>query len=290
MPEASVHVRSGKAQFGHVYNQADPRGYFQTLHDLDYQIPAHGKRVVGRLVQRRRERLDREDVVVLDLCCSYGINAALLNHDLTLDALYSRYGSPELAALSSDELAVADRAFYGKHRRSDPVRVVGIDVADQAVAHAQCVGLRWAGSRENLEIEDPSTALADLLTGVDLITVAGGIGYITERTFDRVLKHASAEDGCWVAAFALRWVPYEGIAEVLARYGLATEQLSGHTFRQRRFADDTERDYVLGKLENMGIDPAGKEAEGWYHSNFYLSCPAEHNRPSLRELLSGCVD
>jgi hypothetical protein len=35
----------------------------------------------------------------------------------------------------------------------------------------------------------------------------------------------------------------------------------------------------------MGIDPTGKETEGWYHSNFFFSCPAEHNRPSLRELL-----
>lgn len=285
MPEASAHAQSGKAQFGHVYNQADPRGYFQTLRDLEYQAPAHGERVFGRLAQRRREHLDRKDVVVLDLCCSYGINAVLLNHDLTLNALYARYGSPELAALSTDELVLADRAFYGEHRRSQPVQVVGIDVADQAVAYAHRVGLHWAGSSENLEIENPSTALAHLLTGVDLITVTGGIGYITERTFDRVLKHASAEGGCWVAAFALRWVPYERIAEVLARYGLTTEQLSGHTFRQRRFADDTERDYVLGKLENMGIDPTGKETEGWYHSNFFFSCPAKHNRPSLRELL-----
>ena len=167
---------------------------------------------------------------------------------------------------------------------------MGIDVADQAIAYAHRVGLHWAGSSENLEMEDPSTALAHLLTGVDLLTVTGGIGYITERTFDRVLKHDSAGDGGWVAAFALRWVRYERIAEVLARYGLATEQLTGYTFRQRRFADDTERDYVLGELENMGIDPAGKEAEGWYHSNFYLSCPLGTNSSSLPELLSGCVD
>jgi SAM-dependent methyltransferase len=290
MPEASGHARSGKAQFSHVYNRADPRGYFQALRDLEYQAPAHGERVFARLVQRRREYLDREDVVVLDLCCSYGINAALLNHDLTLDALYARYGSLELTTLSSDELVVADRAFYGEHRRPHPARVVGIDVADQAVAYAQRVGLHWAGSSENLEMEDPSAALAHLLTDVDLITITGGIGYITERTFNRVLKHASAEDGCWVAAFALRWISYERIAEVLGRYGLATEQLSGHTFRQRRFADDTERDYVLGELANMGIDPAGKEDEGWHHSNFYLSRPLENNSPSLRELLSGCVD
>lgn len=290
MPDVSTHAQSGKAQFDHVYNQADPRGYFQTLRDVEYKTPAHGEQVFAHLVQRRREHLDREDVVVLDLCCSYGINAALLNHDLTLDALYARYGSPELAALSTDELVVADHAFYGEHRRCHPVQVVGIDVADQAVAYAQRIGLHCAGSSENLEVEDPSAALAHLLAGVDLITVTGGIGYITERTFDRVLQHTSAEDGCWVAAFALRWVPYAGIAEVLARYGLATEQLSGHTFPQRRFTDDTERDYVLGELESMRIDPAGKETEGWYHSNFYLSCPVEHNPPSLRELLSGCVD
>ncbi|MGH3427650.1 MAG: hypothetical protein ACRDRI_23730 [Pseudonocardiaceae bacterium] len=290
MPEASSHIRSGKARFGHVYDQADPRGYFQALRDLEYQAPAHGKRIFARLVQRRREQLDREDVVVLDLCCSYGINAALLNHDLTLDALYARYSSPQLAALSTDELVITDRAFYGEHRRSHPVQVVGIDVADQAVAYAQRSGLHWAGSSENLETEDPSAALAHLLSGVDLITVTGGVGYITERTFDRVLQHASAEDGCWVAAFALRWVPYERIAEVMACYGLVTEQLSGHTFRQRRFADETEQDYVLSELENLGIDPAGKETQGWYHSNFYLSCPAEYHRPALRELLSGCID
>lgn len=291
MPEASARERGGKAQFGHVYNQADPRGYFQTLRDLEYQAPAHGKRVFTRLMQRRREHLGREDIVMLDLCCSYGVNAALLNHDLTLDALYAHYGSPQLAALSTDELVEADRAFYGAHHRASPhVQVIGIDVADQAVAYAQRVGLHRMSCSENLEIEDPSASLAHLLAGVDLITVTGGVGYITERTFDRVLQHVSPEDGCWLATFALRWIPYERIAEVLARYGLATEQLSGHTFRQRRFADDTERNYVLDELGSMGIDPTGKETDGWHHSNFYLSRPAERNPPSLRELLSGCTD
>lgn len=290
MSEASTHIQSGKAQLGHVYNQADPRGYFQTLGDIDWKAPAHGQRVFPGLVQRQRAHLGREDVVVLDLCCSYGINAALLNHDLTLDDLYAHYGSVELAALSTDELVVADRVFYGRHRRSRPVQVIGIDVADHAVAYAQRSGLHWAGSSENLEIVDPDATLAHHLSGVDLITVTGGVGYITERTFDRVLQHAGAGDGCWVAVFALRWVPYERIAEVLARYGMITEKLSEHTFRQRRFIDDVEQDYVLGQLESMGIDPTGKESEGWYHSNFYLSYPVADNLPPLGELLSGCLD
>jgi hypothetical protein len=289
MSQISAHVRGGKAQFAHVYNQADPRGYFQALRNLEYQAPAHGQRVFAGLVQRWREHFNQDEVVMLDLCCSYGINAALLNHDLTLDALYARYCSTELATLSSDELVAADRVFYRDHRRSHSVRVMGIDVAERAVAYAERSGLQWAGSSENLELADPSAALARLLTGVNLITVTGGVGYITERTFDRVLKHAS-KNGCWVAVFALRWVRYQHIADVLTRYGLVTEQLSGHTFRQRRFADETERNYVLGELESIGIDPAGKETEGWYHSNLYLSRPAEQNLPSLRELLCGCWD
>jgi hypothetical protein len=284
MSETSPHTQGEKAEFGHIYNQADPRAYFQTLRKLDYQAPAHGQRIFARLVQRRREYIGQEDVVVLDLCCSYGINAALLNHHLTFDALYAHYSSPDLAELSTDELVAADRAFYRAHRRLHPVQVVGLDVADHAVAYAQRVGLLWAGSTENLEMGDPSTALAHLLTRVNLITVTGGIGYITERTIDRVLQHPSAEDGCWVAAFVLRWSPYEHIARVLAHYGLSTKQLRGRTFRQRRFVNDTERDFVLGELAKMTIDPTGKETEGWHHSNFYLSCPPEH----LHELLVGC--
>jgi hypothetical protein len=226
----------------------------------------------------------------LDLCCSYGINAALLNHDLTLDELYDRYGSPALAPLSTDELVVADRAFYAEHRHARTVQVVGIDVADRAVAYAQRTGLHVAGSSENLEMADTSEALTQLLSGVELITVTGGVGYITERTFDRVLRHASDKGGCWIAAFVLRWVPYQRIAELLTRYGLVTDQLSGHAFRQRRFADDSERDYVLSELAKLGIDPAGKETHGWHYSNFYLSRPAEHRGVALRAMLSGCLD
>jgi hypothetical protein len=43
---------------------------------------------------------DRDDgppATVLDICCSYGINAALLNHHVTLEELYDRYTSPKLS-------------------------------------------------------------------------------------------------------------------------------------------------------------------------------------------------
>lgn len=288
MSDASDHDKIGKASFDHVYNEADPRDYFRTLGDLEYQAPAYGAQVFPRLVERQREQLGREDLVVLDLACSYGVNAALLNHDLTLDDLYARYRSPELASLSTEELVVADREFYDEHRRPDTVPVLGQDVADRAVAYAQRVGLHWQSTSENLEEEDPSDALAEALAQVNLITVTGGVGYISERTFDRVLKCVGSGDGCWVAAFVLRWIEYAPIAEICATYGLETEKLAGHVFPQRRFADDAERNFALKELRRIGVEP-GEVYEGWYLSEFYLSRPNGQNHPPVDELLSGVL-
>lgn len=288
MPDVSDHDKSGKASFDHVYDEADPRDYFKTLGDLGYQAPAHGARVFPRLVERQREQLGREDLVVLDLACSYGVNAALLNHDLTLDDLYARYRSPELASLSPDELVLADREFYDEYRRPDAVRVLGQDVADMAVAYAQRVGLHWQSSSENLEEDDPTDALAEALAQVNLITVTGGVGYISERTFERVLRCVGAEDGCWVAAFTLRWIGYDRIAELFATYGLETEKLAGHVFPQRRFADQAERDFALKELRRIGVDAGGK-SEDWHLSEFYLSRPKGQNHPPVDELLSGVL-
>ena len=130
--------------------------------------------------------------------------------------------------------------------------------------------------------------LGQAVSGVDLLTVTGGVGYITERTFGRLLDcMTDGPEGQipWVAVFALRWVSYKEVSEVLSGYGLITEKLSGHTFTQRRFADALEREYVLEELAKMGVDTTGKEDEGWYHADFYLSRPADEAETPIHTLL-----
>ena len=266
------HAKDGKARFDHIYNQPDPRPYFQTLEEFGYEIPGHGQAMFTLLVAKLREQRGRKDLTVLDLCCSYGVNAALLNHELTLDALYQRYRSPVLAALSSQELAAADAEFYPQWRRESPLQVVGIDTAEQAVGYAARAGLLVEASHENLESKDPSERLSRRLRDVGLITVTGGIGYISERTFESVLSVTGGTP--WVAAFALRWVSFDPIAAVLDQHGLVTEKLTTKTFVQRRFTGEAERTYVLEELTRLGIDPTGKEEGGHYHADFYLSRPA----------------
>jgi hypothetical protein len=285
------HNEQSKANFDHVYDLPDPRGYFEALGALDYRAPEHGSRVFAALLRAMRRDYEAPSKV-LDVCCSYGVNAALLKHDLTLDDLYAWYASRELAGLSSDELAAADADFYAAHRRPEPPEVVGTDVAANAVSYALRSGLLDAGSGDNLEENEPTEELRRAARGARLVTVTGGVGYVWERTFERVLS-CVADDGPqggnapWVATFAVRFVDYSPVAAVLARHGLVTEKLSTATFPQRRFENAGEREHVLRQLAAAGIDTAGKEEAGWYHADLYLSRPgSQASEVPADELLS----
>ena len=289
----ALHQKSGKASFDLIYDLADPRGYFKTLGNLDYQIPHHGQRFFSALIEARRNGnsngAEEAPLKVVDICCSYGVNAALLKYETTLADLYTRYSSEELTELTSEQLAEADAMFYGARRRGTPLRVIGVDVARNAVSYALRSRLLDAGFVENLEEAEPTEEFRRAVAGADLLTVTGGVGYISELTFERLLDCVMERPECrvpWVAAFALRWVSYERISEILSRYGLLTEKLAGHTFLQRRFVDAAEREYVLKELAKIGVDPTGKEDKGWYHADFYLSRPAEETKIPLERLLA----
>ncbi|MFI7102639.1 hypothetical protein ACIBK8_25150 [Streptomyces sp. NPDC050161] len=260
----------GKADFEAIYNRPDPQRYFTTLQPLDYQIPHHGQAVFRAAVDAlRRRRADRPPLNVVDLCCSYGINAALLKHRLTLTDLYDRYARQDQDA---PRLPQDDRAYFAARILPDAPHVTGLDVADQAVGYARSAGVLDQGFAENLETDEPSPQLRAALAGTDLITVTGGVGYISERTFGHLID--SMDSPPWVAAFVLRTVSYRPVSALLARAGLVTEKLTTRTFRQRRFADGDERRAAFTALAGHGLTTHGKEADGFYHADLYLSRPA----------------
>src|SRR5215207_2095455 len=105
----ALHQKSGKANFELIYDLEDPREYFNTLGSFDYCVAQHGQHVFSTLIAARREGVSSNGIgekrtKVLDVCCSYEINAVLLKYETTRDELYTRYGSKELADLSSEEL------------------------------------------------------------------------------------------------------------------------------------------------------------------------------------------
>ena len=290
----TLHQKSGKANFEIIYDMEDPREYFNTLGEFDYCIPQHGQQVFSKLIEARHDGgssngiEDRHRTKITDVCCSYGVIAALLKHGLSMDDLYARYSSEELAGLLSEELAEADAAFYREHLKEAAPEVVGLDVARNAVSYGVRSGALDAGFAENLEENEPTEELRRAVSGTDLLTITGGVGYVSERTFERLLDcMTGGPEGRipWVAVFALRWVSYEDISEALSSFGLVTEKLEGHTFTQRRFTDAEEREYVLEELAGMDVDTTGKEDTGWYHANFYLSRPVGEANIPLEAIL-----
>jgi len=259
---------TGKTDFDLIYTQPDPRGYFGVLSGLDYRIPELAKPYFLKLIQEFREERRRTEATVLDIGCSYGINAALLRCDSTMDEMAARYRSS--AGLDTDALAAVDRRFVDQRAGLDGVRFVGFDASESALAYARAAGFVDDTLHADLEATDPTEAQRAVLAGVDIVVSTGCVGYVTEQTIGRVAEVGRP----WMAHFVLRMFSFAPIAERLSALGYRTERVDG-VFKQRRFASSDERDQVIESLAAAGVDPSGLESDGWLYAQLFVSRPRD---------------
>ena len=262
---------TAKANFNTIYEQPDPRAYFRELYGLDYIIPELARPVFLALVgalERQRGRPLR----VLDIGCSYGINAALLQFPIDLDRLARRYAELPESIVGPAQLAMLDRNYFRSWPRR-AIEVIGLDASGPAVTFARTTGVLHDGIIGDFERDVLPPKAIETLRGIDLVISTGAVGYVTERTFAKVLNAIGAPRP-WVASFVLRMFPYDRMSDTMESMGLVTEQLSGATFVQRRFESERECRDVLERLRAQEVDPQGKEAEGMLHAGFHLSRPA----------------
>jgi SAM-dependent methyltransferase len=259
-------IAESKADFSRMYTRPDPREFVAALRPLDYRIPRLARPVVQEVLAGRSDR------PVLDVCCSYGVNAAQLRCGVDLAELDDRYADPDVAALAPDALAAADAGFFAARVIAPEVTVLGLDSSAPAIAYGRAAGLLADGWAEDMESGPPSAALAAGVARTGTVVCTGGVGYIGERTFARLLDVLDPAD-LWFVVFVLRVFDYSPVEAVLAEHGLVTERRPG-TFRQRRFADSAEQAAAVHDVRARGLDPAGKEADGWYHAECFVSRPA----------------
>lgn len=273
-----------KTDFDSIYDQPDPRQYFSTLEAFDYLVPQHGADLFAQVLQARTADNGRPPKI-LDVCCSYGVVATLMKTHLDLSDVYAHYRGAASQSLSRDRLVELDQKLLADHARPGGPEVVGLDVARNALDYAVETGALDAGIVANLELEEPSDELTAQVADVDLITTTGGVGYVTDRTFGRLTEVTA--DSAWVAAFCLRTYDYQPIEDALEARGLQTERVT-QTFPQRRFTGPEEKQWAVSEVSSRGLDPEGKESDGYLHAEFYLSRPAAdvEARP-LAELLPG---
>lgn len=259
---------SGKIDLSDIYNQPDPRQYFSTLSQLDYRIPQEAKSPFRQILAARRRACGGDSAKIIDVGCSYGVNAALLKYDLSIEELSGHY--EEAMEMSRAELLARDAEYF--EEPADPaLEVVGIDAAEEAIRYALDAGIIDGAITTNLEAAAPTPEDAELIAGADLVISTGCYGYVSDRTFERILDHCG-DSQPWMAHTVLRMFDFSEAEQLLDERGYVTEKVEG-LVPQRRFASLEERRHALDNLAAAGIDAAGLEDEGWYFAELFVSRP-----------------
>jgi SAM-dependent methyltransferase len=262
----------GKIDLTNIYDRPDPRSYYSTLRRLDYIIPETAKPIFQTVIDDYRQAHDQSKIRIIDVGCSYGINAAMLKGDLDMEQLYSLYATEATANARRSQLLSRDQTIADDILKDSELEVVGLDASANAIKYAVEANLLDDGVAADLESGRPSPEVAAVLDGADLVISTGCVGYVSESTFKGILE-VNAPKKPWMAHFVLRMFPFTEIQATLDAYGYVTEKVEDQTFLQRRFASDEEQEHVLERLSGLGIDPEGLESDGWYHAEAFISRP-----------------
>jgi SAM-dependent methyltransferase len=273
---------TGKVLLDHIYTQPDPRAYFSTLRELDYCIPQLAKPYFVKFIQEYRDARQVLAPKVLDIGCSYGINAALLKCDASMDELYERYCDGDAGTQTRATLLTRDRELVHARDRSATARFVGLDSSRPALSYALSAGLLDDAVHADLEEHEPTERQRKQLAGTDLVISTGCLGYVSHKTISRIVR-AQGELKPWMVHFVLRMFPFEPVAESLAESGYETVHVEG-LFKQRRFASSEEQSRVLDTLSSLGADPRGLETDGWFYAQLYISRPRDTKAGTVVDL------
>lgn len=268
----------GKKDFGELYTSSDPRPYMRYFARQDYRVLPAGAELYRRVLDAMGDAGS-----IVDVCSSYGQDAALLNHHLSAAELFAHYTDEAAAALSRDGLVARDRDFYAGLRRDSAVHVLGLDASAHAVAYGVASGLLSDAVAADVEA-DETVDLARFAEAGGLV-VTGGVGYVGARTFSRLLDTSSRRP--WVAGMVLRWVDLTPLADTLRARGYRVQVAEDAPVVQRRVADDLERTAMLARLRELGREVGPVEAGGHHAALPFLALPDGGPLPDLAALAAG---
>jgi hypothetical protein len=275
----------GKASFDEIYDGPTPAAYFSVLRPLQYLLPGHAQPMVLRCMAALQRRRGLERVTVLDLCAGYGINAALIKCNMTMQDLYARFATHDARAAGAERIP-ADAAWFQRRRRAAfHVRVVAQDVSQNALSYSEAVGLVDATVATNLEECDPTPEQVKILRDADLVLVTGGLSYIGARTFSRVLRAARRRP--WALYYPLRHTDVSEIDETLEDLGYGVET-SHRPIAQRRYRSAEEQQAI--RKRTMAQAAPGEPAPSPTHleASIKLARPLDEMfRPPFDEITFG---
>ena len=140
MTDSTDSLPQHKDDFDRVYDLEDPSRYFTALRPSGYRMPevmAGVLRAIHRPVCAARGAGDT--LRILDFACGYGAVGALLRHDISMAAVYARYGARHWRPVDARRYWEADAAFFAARRDASGKR--------SRLAASTSPGLRWSTPR-----------------------------------------------------------------------------------------------------------------------------------------------
>lgn len=264
---------TGKIVFDDVYVARDPRPYFRAMASLGYRIPEQAKPHFLEMFERCRKAIGRQRLRVLDLGASYGVNAALLKWNLSLDQLYSRYAAPGKRNADRAELLRSDQAFFRQQELQRELQITALDISVNALDYALEAGIVDTVLSADFENRVPTSREAGILARADCVISTGCIGYITEKTLLRIIDTCKTRRP-WMTHCILRMFALEPFEDALRSRGYRMQRLKEPVL-QRHFASQDEQDSVIRRLEELGVDPSGYESTGRLYATVLNAIPAD---------------
>jgi len=267
-----------KATFDECYRSPTPANYCAEMSRVGYEIGDRANPYFSAAAGELQRALgDDLPVVGLDLGCSYGIGAALLNHTVSFGQMARFFA--DLDAPTREACVDATREWLSGNRNQDTFDYLGLDSSPEAIRFAEDAGLIESGIARNLEDagEQLSSEETDSVRRCNLLTSTGAIGYVGERTLSPLLENlgrsAPKAHGPYVVVTILRMFDPAQVAATFKRFGYRFEPLKGIRLRQRRFESPAERNGTLKLLEERGVITRGWESEGFQYADLFAAAP-----------------
>ena len=274
--------------FHQVYDLDDPAPYYAPLAEADYRMPAELVGWLRRAAPWLRNQLGVHDrpLSVLDFACGYGFVGALLRHRVDAAEVYAHYASRPWTPADGRVNWSADAAWFAARRleTADGASgglagagwsLTGVDLAANAVAYAEAVGLIDQGFTDNIPADGVGAELANHLATVDVVIESGAIGGIYRECFGPIVDAAGGGDRPWFVYCPRPSVKLDSLDELWAELGYdVTRQTS--PVRYRKPIGPDERSELLAQTTAAGNDPEAAFLDD------YLAVEVRLARPSLR--------
>ncbi|MEM7171790.1 MAG: hypothetical protein AAF530_16585 [Pseudomonadota bacterium] len=260
-----------REDFAQVYNLSDPRPYFRGVSSVDYQMPAVACDFLLKMAGHLRTAKGKEVLTVLDFAGGYGINGALLTHHISLAEFFAWYDS---TPADDSDVQAADRAYFSARRRERPdLEVLGLDIAECAMAYA--ARLKFYGNTfvENLVEQPPSPRLTAAMERVDVIMETGALGLTLPMALQRLIE-VSGNAAPWVLMTSRPDLDDGPLIKVLSQLDYVVETCTAEPVAYRKFASAGERAEVRAKTAALGGNPAVALKNDYFWVDLLLARPA----------------